>query len=184
MIYKFTLVSDESDNFLRLIEVDSEATFFDLHNVIVSSVKYKSNEMASFFLCSDHWEKKQEITLVEMESSSEYDNYVMENTKLDELISEEGQKLLYVFDVFWERAFYVKLIEIIVGKTLQKARCIKSEGNAPVQIKKEEAFSLQDKLTLDTEFYGDSEFDIDELDEEGFSDLDFNGDVSIDNSGL
>jgi len=106
----------------------------------------------------------------------------MENTKLDELISEEGQKLLYVFDVFWERAFFVELSEIIVGKTLPTSRCIKSEGNAPMQIKKEEAFSIQDKLNLDTDFYGDSEFDVDELDEEGFSDLDFDGDTSVDSS--
>ena len=40
MIYKFRLLSDEVDNFRRDIEIDSEATFLELHNAILESVKY------------------------------------------------------------------------------------------------------------------------------------------------
>ena len=29
MIYRFTLISDEVDDFIREIKIDSEATFFD-----------------------------------------------------------------------------------------------------------------------------------------------------------
>ena len=37
MIFKFTILSDEAEDFIRIIEIDSEATFFDLHNAILDS---------------------------------------------------------------------------------------------------------------------------------------------------
>lgn len=178
MIFKFTIISDEVDDFIRIIEIDSEGTFLDLHNAILDSVQFEKNQMTSFFICTDDWEKKQEITLVEMESSSEFDNYVMEDTQLDELLDDEKQKLLFVFDMINERAFFMELTEMIPGKDLSEAVCTTSEGKPPVQL-------LDDLDTLsptpanagqapnDDNFYGDEEFDIDELDEEGFGDLTF-----------
>jgi hypothetical protein len=37
----------------------------------------------------------------------------------------------------------------------------------------EEAITVAPKLNLDENFYGDEDFDIDELDEEGFGDMNF-----------
>ncbi len=173
MIYKFTVLSDEVDNFVRVIKIDPEATFLDLHNAILDSVKYDKNQMTSFFICSDDWEKGQEVTLIEMDSGSEYDNLVMEDTKLEELISDEKQKLLYVFDMISDRAFFIELTEIIPGKSVAKPECVSSEGKAPQQIVADEAVSIAPKISLDENFYGDEDFDIDELDEEGFGDMNF-----------
>jgi len=173
MIYKFTVLSDEVDNFVRVIKIDPEATFFDLHKTLLDSVKFDKNQMTSFFICSDDWEKGQEVTLIEMESSSEYDNLVMEETKLEELISDEKQKLLYIFDMIADRAFFIELTDIIPGKSVSKPEVSISEGKAPQQIIAEEAIIVAPKLTLDENFYGDEDFDIDELDEEGFGDMNF-----------
>ena len=173
MIYKFTVLSDEVDNFVRVIKIDPEATFFDLHNTILESVKYDKNQMTSFFICSDEWEKEQEVTLIEMDSSSEYDNLVMDKTKLEELLDDEKQKLLYVFDMISDRAFFIELTEIIPGKSVSKPEVVSTEGNAPQQIMAEEAITVAPKLNLDENFYGDEDFDIDELDEEGFGDMNF-----------
>jgi hypothetical protein len=173
MIYKFTVLSDEVDNFVRVIKIDPEATFFDLHNAVLDSVKFDKNQMTSFFICSDDWEKGQEITLIEMDTDSEYDNLVMEETKLEELISDEKQKLLYVFDMISDRAFFIELTDIIPGKSVSKPEISVSEGNAPQQILADEAVSIAPKLSLDENFYGDEDFDIDELDEEGFGDMNF-----------
>lgn len=35
MIYRFTLISDEADDFIREIQIDPEATFYDFHEAIV-----------------------------------------------------------------------------------------------------------------------------------------------------
>jgi hypothetical protein len=50
MVYKFTLLSDEIDDFVRVIKIDPEATFLDLHNAILDSVNYEKNLMTTF-LC-------------------------------------------------------------------------------------------------------------------------------------
>ena len=173
MVYKFTILSDEVDNFVRIISIDSEATFFDLHNAILDSVNYEKNQMTSFFMCSDNWEKEQEVTLVEMESSSEYDNLVMEDTKLEDLVTEENQKLLYVFDMMSDRVFFMEMTDIIPRKTLDKAVIETVEGEAPIQIMADEGLIVAPKASIDENFYGDEEFELDELDEEGFGEMNF-----------
>ena len=173
MVYKFTLLSDEADNFLRVISIDSEATFLDLHNAILDSVKFEKNLLTTFFICSDDWEKGQEVTLIEMESSSEYDNLVMEDTKLEELLSDEKQKLMFVFDMLTERSFFMELTEIVPGIRMSKAECVRSKGEPPAQTISEEDMIAGAKLSIDENFYGDEDFDLDELDEEGFGDMNF-----------
>ena len=174
MVYKFTMLSDEVDNFVRVITIDSEAKFFELHNAILDSVNYEKNQMTSFFICSDNWEKEQEVTLVEMDSSSEYDNLVMENTTLEELLSEENQKLLYVFDMMSDRVFFMELTEIIPLKNLDKAKCISKEGDAPQQILEDDGILIAPpKAVIDEEFYGDQDYELDEMDEEGFGEMNF-----------
>jgi len=173
MVYKFTILSDEVDNFVRVITIDSEATFFDLHEAILESVNYEKNQMTTFFMCSDSWEKGQEVTLVEMESSSEYDNLVMEDTKLEELLVDEHQKLIYVFDMMSDRVFFMELTDIIPRQNMDKAVCMSSEGDAPIQILADDGLTVAPKASLDENFYGDEDFELDELDEEGFGEMNF-----------
>ena len=57
MIYRFTIISDEVDDFVREIQIDPEATFYDFHEAILKSVGYANDQMTSFFICDDDWEK-------------------------------------------------------------------------------------------------------------------------------
>ena len=63
MIYRFTIISDEVDDFVREIQIDPEATFYDFHEAILKSVGYANDQMTSFFICDDDWEKGKEVTL-------------------------------------------------------------------------------------------------------------------------
>jgi len=173
MVYKFTILSDEVDNFVRVISIDSEAKFIDLHNAILDAVNFEKNQMTSFFMCSDNWEKGQEVTLVEMDSSSEYDNLVMDKTTLEELLTEENQKLIYVFDMMYDRVFFMELSEIVPMKDLNKAVCETSEGEPPMQVLADENIAVAPKASLDENFYGDEDFEMDELDDEGFGEMNF-----------
>ena len=89
MVYRFTLISDETDHFVREIQIDSEATFLDFHKAIIESVGYPDDQMTSFFICNENWEKETEITLEDMESSSDEDNWVMKDTVISELLEDE-----------------------------------------------------------------------------------------------
>jgi len=173
MIFKFLLLSDEIDDFKREIQIDADATFLDLHKAIIESVEYKDEEMTSFFICDDNWEKEKEITIVEMDTSSEEDSYVMNDCVLNDFLEDEKQKLLYVFDYMTERAFFIELTEIVTGKSLDKPKCSISEGNPPAQFVEFDAFDTSSgTFDVGENFYGDDQYDIDELDSEGFDGLD------------
>ena len=58
MIYRFTIISDEVDDFVREIQIDPEATFYDFHEAILKSAGYTNDQMTSFFICDDDWERK------------------------------------------------------------------------------------------------------------------------------
>ena len=187
MIYKIILLSEEVDDFKRVIAIDADATFLDLHNAILDSVGYTKDQPTSFFLCDDDWTKLTEITLIEMDTSPDEDSYIMEKTHLREGLEEEGQKFMFIFEYLTERAFFLELNEIIPSKNQSKPECIKSVGKPPVQ-----SLSIDDfaqsiaqsaDLILDENFYGDDDFDIDELDEAGFDGLDgFGADNPYDDS--
>ena len=110
---------------------------------------------------------------MEMESSSEYDNLVMDNTKLEDLLVDENQKLLYVFDMMSDRVFFMELTDIIPRKNLDNPVCISSEGTAPVQIMADEGINIAPKANIDENFYGDEDYELEELDEEGFGEMNF-----------
>ena len=170
MIYRFTIISDEVDNFRREIQIDSDATFLDFHNAILKSVGYPNDQMTSFFVCDDNWEKETEVTLEDMGTSSDVDSWIMEETPLSELLEEEKQHLLYIFDPLADRAFFIELTEIITGKDLDEAVCTKQVGEAPQQLLDfDQLMAAQVSTTaLDDSFSDDEDFDLDEIDPDGF----------------
>ncbi len=89
MVYKFLILSDEVDHFAREIEIDSEATFLELNDAILESVGYAKDQLTSFFICEDNWEKKIEVTLMDMETGYDEDSWVMGETRLSELLEDE-----------------------------------------------------------------------------------------------
>ena len=155
MVYKFRIISDEVDDFLREIKIDSDASFYDLHEAILKCTNYKNDQMTSFFICDDDWEKEIEITLEDMGTgSSEEDTFVMKDTRLSELLEDEKQKLMS---------------EIITGKDLEHAVCSRKEGNPPKQtVDFDEQMKADSSLDLDENFYGDQEYDMEDFDPDGY----------------
>lgn len=180
MVYRFVLVSDEADKFKREIEINSDATFLDLRNAVLDSVDFSKDDMNSFFLCDDSWEKHGEITLVDMGSASDEDIWIMDETPLDSLIEDEGQRLIFVFDYLTERSFFMELKAIVTGKSLTFPVCTVKKGNPPVQrmdieefdtqLEKKAAAAAQD---MDLDIFDETGFNPEEL-EQGFDQYDMN----------
>lgn len=183
MVYRFKMVSDEVSNFAREIEIDSENTFLNLRNAVLESVGYTKDELDSFFLCDEDWEKHEEITLEDMgDSSSDQDLWLMEETPLSELIEEEGQKLIFVFDYLTERSFFMELKEMIPSRNLTDPVCTFKKGKAPKQTVDMDEFDKKidlkaaekiNEADLDLDVYGGSEFNDDDLDD-GFDIMSIN----------
>jgi len=180
MVYRFKFVSEEDGDFQFVIDIDSTAKFIDLHRAIISAAKYPDDQMTSFFISDDRWEKHEEITLVDMGEGmgrSEYDTFVMDATSLDEFIEDEGQRLIYVFDPMYDRCFFGSLKKIIPGQDLDEPVLVKKSGKAPKQTQEMEDVTkiIKDAQNLDLgDIYDDVEgYNDDEIDSEGYQDLDF-----------
>lgn len=180
MVFKFRLLSDEAEDFRRDIEIDSEASFLEFHKAILESVGYPDDQMTSFFICNSNWIKEVEVTLEDMGSRSDEDNYVMSETIIDDLIEEEKQRLLYVFDPLADRVFYIELCKIEFGKDLEAARCVKSIGEPPAQTLDFDELMNKNPITstssddFDDDFYGSdgyNEEDLDGLDLDNMADI-------------
>ncbi len=170
MVYKFRLISNEKEDFIRDFEVRSNQNFYDLHLVIQKNLHYDQSQIASFFICNDHWEKEQEITLFDLSDEPDQKTIVMDSTRFSDHIHKLKQRMLYVFDVFNERAFFIEVAEIkedIPGKTYPA--CTLSKGSPPVQIIMDQVFFTRDpslniddtgiETTDDDSLFNDSDFD-------------------------
>jgi hypothetical protein len=135
MIFKFRLLSSENDDFIRDFEASSSQTFYDLHMAIQKNCNYDSSQIASFFLCNNDWEKETEITLFEISEESGRHTLAMDKSILSSHINGLKQRLIYIFDIFNERPFFIEVVGIRdedPSKTYPL--CTLAEGSAPVQI--------------------------------------------------
>ena len=173
MIYRFTLISDEADDFIREIQIDPEATFYDFHEAIVKSVGYTDDQMTSFFICDDDWEKEKEVT--PRRNGRQSGNRQLGDERHSGQRIGRGRKAETPVRVrLHDRTlFFIELSEIITGKNMTGAKCTKKAGEAPKQtVDFEEMAAASGSLDLDESFYGDQDFDMEDFDKEGFGGLD------------
>ncbi len=181
MIFNFRIVSDEVDNFRREIQIDADATFLDLKNAICESVAYDKNQMSSFFICDDRWEKEKEITMEDMGTDSAQEIYLMEDSVLSDFIDDEGQRLMFTFDYMTDRSFFIEMKELQTGCSLKDPVCSLAIGKAPAQTvdfeEFEEKTAAKTKVVatddMGEDFYGSDEYNDDEFDVEGFDEMTF-----------
>jgi len=165
MIYKFRMISGEEKAFLRDYEIDSNQTFFDFHKLIQSNLNFDSNQLASFFLADEEWNKGLELTLLDMENEGGPAAIPMDSVKIKEILKEKKERLLYVYDIFNDNLLFIELMDVFPPDCKKKYPiCSASVGEAPVQL------GIQNSST-DSTF---SENDIDEIfDEYNSEDIEF-----------
>lgn len=131
MVYKFVVLSDEDETFIREVEFLDSQTLLDFHNLLQEELEFDKSQMASFFLATDNWEKEEEFTLFDMGNGSS----TMESAVLEEVIFRKNQKLLYVFDFFNDRSLFVEYTgeaKEVEGK--EYPLCTNSKGVPPKQV--------------------------------------------------
>lgn len=108
MVFRFRMLSDENDNFVRDYEAMYDMTLLDFHDFILQSLDYEPC-MASFFTADDRWEKQREFTSVEMDDGSGDAPAAMESVTLGQVIHNRRDRLIYLFDMFGDRAYFLEL---------------------------------------------------------------------------
>jgi hypothetical protein len=131
MVYKFVVLSDEDESFVREFEFLDSHTLLDFHNMIQDELEFDKSQMASFYLATDNWEKEEEFTLFDMGTGSS----TMDVAVLEDIIFRKNQKMLYVFDFFNERALFVEYTgESKEVDSREYPSCTNSKGVPPKQV--------------------------------------------------
>ena len=129
------MVSDENQDFLRDVITSGTDTFLDFHQCIQENLNYDPSQLASFFITNENWEKQKEITLIDMVEDTAFDTETMDRAVIGETVSEVNDRMIYVFDFFSERAFFIELIEKSDQKTGKKTPFVAhAQGQAPEQL--------------------------------------------------
>ena len=164
MVFKFRMLSDENDNFLREYEVPYDMTLLELHRFICRDLKYDPDNMVSFFLSDSRWNKVQEYTLVDMGAEGEEGPIPMSDVILGQIIHKDKDRLIYLFDMMADRAFFLELVA--ASKTAPGTKyphVTASEAAAPDQFDPDA--SQQDSSIFDeamgefSDFEGDDSYD-------------------------
>ena len=121
-VLKLRILAEDQVDFVREIEIKSDQTFKDLHDFLVKSFKFGANELASFYISNEEWERLSEITLIDMSGEVDQDLededvlhtiFLMDQIQLDEFLDEPDQKLIYEYDFLHLHTFLIELIEVL-----------------------------------------------------------------------
>ena len=179
MTLKLTLFSQEKEDFVLEILIDSDAKFSELHQLILRDCNYGEHIKQCFLICDEEWRVKQRICLHDSEDVGyDEDINLMSRTRIGDFLEEEGQRLAYVFDPEGKRFFLMELTENVFGRTDKKALVNRRHGMPPQQ----SAFSTfqensspsgeseedLEEEAIDEDFYGDEGYESEELDLEGY----------------
>ena len=135
MILLFRIISDEDQEFYRDLVIDGSDTFLDFHHVLQENLGFDPTQLASFFITNENWEKQNEITLIDMMQEPGAETLTMENVIMEHYFDDINQRMIYVFDFFSERAFFMELIEYSDQVSPRKTPFIAhSVGDPPQQL--------------------------------------------------
>ena len=109
-VFKFRVLVDATDDVFRDIEIKSDQTLQDLYDCIVTAFEFNGGVMAAFYVSNDEWERGAEFTLLDMSENNDAKN-TMAKAVLNDLVEEENQKFILVYDFMRMWCFYVELIE-------------------------------------------------------------------------
>ncbi|MCA0933827.1 plasmid pRiA4b ORF-3 family protein [Lutimonas saemankumensis] len=110
MVYKIRVILNTEEDAIRDIAIDSGSSLEDLHNSITNSFGFTGDQMASFYRSDETWIQGEEHPLFDMGEGAER-KIQMSEIKLEEVLREANDKMIYVYDFFNMWSFYVELIE-------------------------------------------------------------------------
>ena len=111
MVYKIRVILDADEDIFRDLEIESHNNLEDFHNAITQAFGFLGNEMASFYTCDQEWKQDEEIALFDM-SETGSDVRLMNETSLEDILTEQNPKLIYVYDFLSMWTFFVELADI------------------------------------------------------------------------
>lgn len=127
-MYKVRVILDADDDVIRTLIVDEKFSLEKLHFDIANAFGFDGSEMASFYKSDHEWNQGQEIPLFNMAEAGE--QLFMSSCITEDILPENNDKLIYVYDFLHMWTFYVEVIEITTT-TVTETKVILSVGEIP-----------------------------------------------------
>ena len=125
MKYNIRVILESKEDVIRNIEINSDCLLSELHYYLIECFDLNKNELASFYTTNDELEIIDEIPLVSFEDRSPN----MENTKLEIVLDEHNNNLIYVHDYMKMWRFLIELKSKDVDFNIKK--CVSKIGKMP-----------------------------------------------------
>jgi len=161
--FRVLLDSENSSEIFRDILIKDTDNFETFYKAIVASFRFQGDQMASFYVSNDSWDKGSEISLMDLsydDELTESPTAIMKDALIKDFIEEPDQKFILVYDFMRMWIFLLELIGY-EKEGPEKPEILLSIGMAPPE---------DSRVAADNEdmFVGDLEEDEDEL---GFDDF-------------
>lgn len=175
--FRVLLDNEQDDEIFRDIIIDENDNFESLYHAIMNDFRFEGNQMASFYMSNDEWDKGHEISLMDMNYGDEAIDEkasVMSSAVLRNFMESSDQKIILVYDFLRMWIFLIELIEK-VEQNVTLPETVMSIGMAPPEDSRmmnlddedEDLSAFEDEFEDDDDIYGD-DF------EDGYDDDDFN----------
>lgn len=159
--YKFRVLldSEQETEIFRDILISRTENFESLYKAIIAAFRFQGDQMASFYMSNENWDKGHEISLMDMSYGDELPEEkasLMSTSSISDYIKDPDQKMILVYDFMRMWIFLIELIDI-VHEEISAPQVALSVGMAPPEDSKMVSFDEEDGL---------DEFNEDEFDDE------------------
>ena len=163
IVFKYRMLSDESDNFVRDFEVYPNMTLREFSDFILGALRY-DDCMVSIFKSDAEWRPVEEFADIDMGDDVPGAPRCMDKVMLMEVNSDFHDRLIYTFDMMNNRSFYLELLDMQRPQNnLTYPRVAFEHAPVPDQYDpeaNEECGSIFDEMMSDyNEFDGDDNYD-------------------------
>lgn len=137
--YKFRVLldTDKNEEIFRDIVISADETFEILYRAILAAFEFSGQELASFYVSNENWDRGHEIALMDMELNESLNApSIMKETIISNMVTGHGQRFILVYDFLRMWCFMVELVETI-PETYDGPMLDLSMGEAPDEFSKE-----------------------------------------------
>lgn len=170
--FRVLLDSEKNQEVFRDIIIDENENFETFYRTILASFNFEGQEMGSFYMSNDEWDKGYEIGLMDMSFSDEEEDLpgVMSQSVLKDFMEVSDQKIILVYDFLRMWIFLIELQGTSDKEISGKPEVAMSVGIAPP----EDSKLIQEEAFEEGDFDEEDEFGND-FDDDGYNDEDLGG---------
>jgi hypothetical protein len=165
--FRVLLDSDKNEEVFRDVLISDASDFETFYHAIMKSFDFKGDQMASFYVSNEDWDKGHEISLLDMsydDDSIDSPATVMKNAIIKDFLDEPDQRFILVYDFMKMWIFLIELIGYDRNEP-ENPEMLLAIGNAPGESSRE---ALDEDLLHESESVSTD----DEEDDFGFDEFD------------